>query len=83
VVEVHISMTTHADHGLYGLSVGPWSGIGAGIGLVFALLSGAELPLGLVFGAALGSLVGLAVDALGAPRHGDHEAEIRHPAERD
>jgi hypothetical protein len=42
--------------------------VGAGLGLVFAFLSGAELPLGLVFGAAIGLLVGLAVDALDAPR---------------
>lgn len=76
-------MTTHADHGSYSLSIGPWSGIGAGIGLVIALLNGTDQPLGLMFGAAIGSLVGLAVDALGAPRHGDHEAEIRHPAEWD
>ena len=34
-----------------GISIGIGSGIGGGLGLVFALLIGAEVPLGLVFGA--------------------------------
>ena len=44
--------------------VGPYTAIGAAIGLVFATLNGAEGPLVLVIGAAIGLLVGIVVDAL-------------------
>ena len=45
-----------------GIGVGLGSGIGGGLGLLFALLIGADLPLGLVFGAGIGVLIGLVVE---------------------
>jgi hypothetical protein len=62
--------------------IGPWSAVGAGTGLLFALLIGADLPLGLVFGATIGLLVGLAADAFGGPDRGDSDGAIRHPLVR-
>jgi hypothetical protein len=59
--------------------IGPWSAIGAASGLLFALLNGADLPLGLVFGATFGLLVGLAADALAGPDRGNDDGVIRHP----
>ena len=38
--------------------------IGGALGIVFALLSGVELPIGLIFGAALGVLVGLLLESI-------------------
>jgi hypothetical protein len=58
--------------------IGPWSAVGAGAGLLFALLIGADLPLGLVFGATLGLLAGLVADAFAGP-DGGHDDTIRHP----
>jgi hypothetical protein len=49
------------------------------MGLLFALLSGADLPLGLVFGATLGLLLGLAADAFSGPDRGNRDRTIRHP----
>jgi hypothetical protein len=62
--------------------IGPWSAIGAGMGLVFALLVGAELPLGLLFGATAGLLAGLVADALTGPDRVDHDDTLHHPLAR-
>ena len=76
-------MTSHAHGDSSGITIGPWSGVGAGLGLIFALLAGAELPTGLVFGAVVGLLIGLAVDALAPPRRAGRDVTIRHPLVRD
>jgi zinc transporter ZupT len=44
--------------------VGPYAAIGAAMGLVAASLNGADAAIALVFGAAIGLLVGILVDAL-------------------
>jgi hypothetical protein len=75
-------MRTHARVDTGGLTIGPWSGVGAGIGLIFALLAQAELPMGLVVGAAVGLLIGLVVDAL-AWRREEPDVTIRHPLGRN
>ena len=43
-------------------------GIGGGLGLVLAMLIQADVPLGLVFGAGIGVLVGLLVETLSVGR---------------
>jgi hypothetical protein len=51
-----------------GVSIGLGSGIGGGLGLVAALLIGAEVPLSLVYGAGIGVLVDLLVESIAASR---------------
>lgn len=65
-------MGRRADH-----IIGPWAAIGAGVGMLFGLLSGDDLPIALVIGAAVGLLVGLVVDVL-APPAPEHDADVRH-----
>ena len=76
-------MTTHAPEDTTGITIGPWTGVGAGIGLIFALLAQAELPMGIVAGAAVGLLIGLVVDALSWRRTAGPDVLIRHPLGRD
>ena len=76
-------MTTHVHEDPTGMTIGPWTGVGAGIGLIFALLAQAELPMGLVVGAAVGLLIGLVVDALAWRRPEGPDVTIRHPLGRD
>lgn len=47
-----------------GFGVGPGAGIGAGMGLVFGLLLDVEPSMGLVFGAGIGVMLGLAIEGI-------------------
>lgn len=65
-----------------GSSIGIGADICAGIGLVVALLMGADLPLGLVFGAGAGLGIGLIVESITTSENGSSSASRDRRAHR-
>jgi hypothetical protein len=64
-------MTSNDNPQARGAGIGIGAGIGGGVGMIATMLLGAEVPLGLVFGAGLGVRVGLLVESFDRSRDRD------------